>query len=95
LAISNWNIDSTKARMTKLVDAAEAFTRTDVSREVHAHRAERIVLGLERLLVALNVDQKSAASVKLDVLFKDIQSRPDFEPEKFAEHLREFKAALP
>jgi hypothetical protein len=60
-----------------------------------AHRAERLVLGLERLLIALGVDRKSPASARLDVLFQDIQSRPDFDAKKFAEHLKEFEMALP
>ena len=59
-----------------------------------ARRSEIIVLGLDRLLVALRWHKHPALSAKLDQLFKDVQSRPDFEPRMFSEHLKEFEAEL-
>jgi hypothetical protein len=89
-ADKEWTADQVEARLVRLVNTSEAFTRSDVSKEEQAYRAERLVLGLERALVALKVDKDLVFTVKLDQLFKDVQSRPDFEPKKFAEHLKDF-----
>ena len=56
-----------------------------------AQRAERVAFGLERLLVALKLQKEPGLSAKLDQLFKDIQSRPDFASQKFSAHLKEFE----
>jgi len=93
-ANSSWTADRLKAHLARLTDP-EAFARGDASNEALAFRAERVVIGLERLLIGLGLDAKSPASIKLDVLFRDIQSRPDFDAKVFADHLKEFKAALP
>ena len=52
---------------------------------VQARRAERLVLALDRLLSAL--EEKAGlkpASEKLNELFKEVQSLPDFDAAKFA-----------
>jgi hypothetical protein len=90
-----WSVDDVRTRLQKLTAARNEFANATAPRGELAHRAERLVLGLERLLIALGVDRKSPASAKLDVLFQDIQSRPDFDAKKFAEHLKEFEMALP
>lgn len=92
LADSQWNEADVAARLTKLADASETFLRPDIAKEQQAHRAERLVLGLERALVALKLGKEPVFSAKLDQLFKDVQSRPDFEPKEFAQHLKDFAA---
>jgi hypothetical protein len=94
-AAREWNREQVQARLVKLADSAETFTGSGTAKSELAHRAERVTLGLERLLVALDWHKQPAVSNALDQLFKDIQSRPDFDPKKFAEELKAFQATLP
>jgi hypothetical protein len=91
-AQENWTAADIRARVGKLVAAHEAFDKPNAPKEI-AQCAERLVLGLERLLVALSLNKDSTLSPKLDELFKDVQSRPDFDAKKFADHLNEFETA--
>ena len=90
VAAWQWKEEDVVARLTKLAGSSEAFLRSDVSKDEQTHRAERLVMAVERALVALKLDKDPVFTSKLDRLFKDIQSRPDFEPKVFAEHLKEF-----
>lgn len=59
--------------------------------ELHARRAERLVLALDRLLPAAQIPLKAErANLALDRLYADIQSLPDFDPVRFAADLKEF-----
>jgi len=91
-AQENWRADDVKARVGKLAAFHASFADTTPRGEL-AQRAERVVVGLERLLVALKLNKDTTLSPKLDELFKDVQSRPDFDVKKFAAHLQEFEAA--
>jgi hypothetical protein len=93
VAGQNWTEVEIRARLEKLAALHTAFTETKTSADA-AMRAERLVLGLERLLVSLKWNKHPALSPKLDELFKDVQSRPDFSPATFAEHLKAFSAEL-
>ena len=92
VAGQNWNDSEIRARLEKLAATHPTFADMKPSAEV-AQRAERTVLGLERLLVGLKWNTNSALSPKLDELFKDVQSRPDFSPAAFATHLKSFHEA--
>lgn len=85
-----WSGDLTRQYLEKLASASGAFTDASVSVPLRARRAERLVLGLDRLLSSPSQKQSAA----LDQLFADVQSLPDFDPEKFARHLNEFHAAF-
>lgn len=89
----NWTESDVRSRLTKLASAHDQFSGPEASSD-QAQRAERLVLGLERLLVALKWEKQPALSPKLDELFKDVQSRPDFAPKPFAEHLKAFAEEL-
>jgi hypothetical protein len=95
LTASNpWPADKTRDCLNRLAGTAAAFRDKAPSRALQARRAERLVLGLDRLVAGLNDD---AAAKRLDAplnqLFKDAQSLPDFNPEQFAAHLEEFQKA--
>jgi post-segregation antitoxin (ccd killing protein) len=92
-AATEWNEAEARSHLQKLASKHGAFAEAKASGE-QAHRAERLVLGLERLLVALKLDKSPALSNSLDQLFKDIQSRPDFSPKEFAGHLKELENGL-
>jgi hypothetical protein len=71
-------------------------SESDFSSGYYARRAERLVLALDRLTLALP-DAKAAEQLRapLKKLFADVQSLPDFAPATFADHLAEFQKALP
>jgi len=94
VAGQNWNESEIRSRLEKLAATHAQFSEAKPSAEV-AQRAERLVLGLERLLVSLKWNKQPALSSKLDELFQDVQSRPDFSPASFAEHLKSFSTELP
>jgi hypothetical protein len=53
------------------------------------------VLALDRLSAAVNSEPLGAAkNPALAQLFEDIRSRADFQPARFAEHLRNFRSAI-
>ena len=93
VASQNWTEVDVRSRLAKLAARHEEFTAANASSEI-AQRAERLVLGLERLMVALKWNKHATLSPKLDQLFQDIQSRPDFSPKKFAGHLKVFADEL-
>jgi hypothetical protein len=61
-----------------------------------ACRAERVVLGLDRLFLELWSREKApAADLHLNLLYKTVQSLPDFNPREFAKLLAAFENELP
>lgn len=89
-----WNTEDVRAWLNKLAGSSAKFSGA-TSTGVPAQQAERTVLGLERLLVALKLDEHPALSPKLDQLFKDVQSRPDFSAKQFADDLKAFADVIP
>ncbi len=85
---------ATRAQLAALAALQSDFKNAAIAQPLQARRAERLVLGLDRLLAAFKLEKKSAPSVKLDQLFKDVQSLPDFDPARFAAHLGEFEESL-
>jgi hypothetical protein len=58
-------------------------------------RAQRLVLGLDRLSIALSRASPDLTRDRaLNQLFDDVRSRADFQPQRFAEHLRSFRATI-
>ena len=90
-----WPATRTRANLFALANTQEDFLLAKVAPAVQARRAERLVLSLDRLLNALakTADSKPA-SEKLNELFREEQSLPDFNAAKFAQHLREFHTLL-
>ena len=89
-----WSAEATRDCLHRLAGTAAEFRAASPPRAIQARRAERLVLALDRLVTGLNDD---AADKRLDPalnqLFKDAQSLPDFEPDKFATHLDQFQKA--
>ena len=58
-------------------------------------RAQRLVLALDRLSVAVSSEPPSTPkNPALAQLFEDIRLRADFQPSRFTEHLRNFRNAI-
>jgi hypothetical protein len=93
-AQENWSADDVKARLMKLAANGKVFENAPSGKGEFAQHAERLVLGLERLTVSLGINKNAAVSPKLDALFKDVQSRPDFDAKKFASDLAAFEEAV-
>jgi len=89
----NWDQKLTRECLLRLAQTSAQFRDSKIDRHAQARRAERLVLGLDRLLLAANVkNQKANAAV--DNLFKLVQSLPDFEPNQFADALDAFAKTL-
>jgi hypothetical protein len=91
-AIGFWTGDEVRAELQRLV--SKNVSASGPPLEI-AMRAERIVLGLDRLTTALGLGKDAKVSPALNALFDDVQSRPDFDANKFASHLKTFREAIP
>lgn len=81
--------------LSALANSSESFRNNSVSQNLHARRAERLVLALDRLAAALpELKNNEPAQSSLNQLFKLAQSVPDFDPKQFADTLEKFSAAL-
>ncbi len=95
-ASGSWSTDPSRTLLATLAASGPAFADTNVPRDVQARRAERLVLALDRLVGSLNADPAIAsARPELNRLFDMVQSLPDFDPQRFAEALRQFDSKLP
>ncbi|HEY6170563.1 MAG TPA: multiheme c-type cytochrome [Verrucomicrobiae bacterium] len=94
-AAMTWSDALTRQHLRALADSAADFRDGKVSAPMHAHRAERLVLALDRLVVGLDLEKGTKSpKVELERLFMLAQSVPDFEPERFAAALESFAARV-
>lgn len=90
-----WSDDLTRQCLNQLAGNSESFADKNISTPAQARYAERLVLGLDRLMTALAplyADAKLNQS--MTNLFGDVQSLPDFAPRPFVAHLNEFHRNL-
>ncbi|HEY2329861.1 MAG TPA: multiheme c-type cytochrome [Verrucomicrobiae bacterium] len=87
-AAENWSEGNSSKALTFLASSSPDFQ--NVSTDVAARRAERLVLALDRLTAAEN---NHKADAELNQLFKLAQSIPDFDPKQFAAALEKFSTA--
>ena len=87
----NWSPGLTQKILSSLAGASGDFKTKDLAQAVLARRAERLVLGLDRLVVASDKKLKLALDSELNGLYSLIQSLPDFNPSKFADALEKFR----
>jgi hypothetical protein len=94
-AETGWGAGAGAAMLRRLAASAEDFREAKVPRLEQAYRAERLVLGLDRLLAAWPERKRAnEAGPALDKLFAAAQSVPDFRPKEFANRLEEFAAKV-
>jgi hypothetical protein len=90
-ADTDWRAGEGVEMLRRAAGTAEDFRDPGVSRLEQAYRAERLVLGLDRLLAAWPERVRArAAGPAADKLFEAAQSVPDFEPARFAASLEAF-----
>jgi len=92
---ATWSDDLTRKCAAKLAGAADAFYETEHPAVAQARRAERLVLALDRLTLALtHANRDPKVDEALNRLFADAQSIPDFDPNQFANDLKEFHSRV-
>lgn len=84
VAARNWTVADTTAVLQTLTGATEDFRQSNVSIPIQARRAERLVLGLDRLVASLPEARARAVETQLNELFRLAQSLPDFNSLKFS-----------
>ena len=92
-AAKNWKEENSNRALIWLSLTSASFQ--NVSSEVAARRAERLVLALDRLVAALpELNKNEPVQSALNQLFKLAQSIPDFDSTKFANALADFSRTL-
>ena len=92
-AARTWSAADTRQGLVRLANTHAEFSDPKVSTLLHACRAERLVLALDRLVAASPAGEiPPAASAQLDRLFPLVQSQPEFAPAGFARELAAFAA---
>ena len=95
-AAAGWSDGKTRQVLNALADSSRSFRDPSVSQPQQARRAERLVLGLDRVIGALpELQSHQPVQSALNELFAEAQSIPDFNPEQFANLLDKLRAALP
>ena len=89
-----WSPERTHKILESLAATGSDFRSKDATQAVQARRAERLVLGLDRLAHASNQKLKAALDPEINDLFARVQSLPDFDPPKFADALDNFSRKL-
>ncbi len=87
---SPWTDEMSRSALRTLAATGSAFRSDQVPVSLHARRAERLVLALDRLLAAEPGDAAAPAGAKLNDLFTRVQSLPDFDAAAFAAALEDF-----
>ena len=87
----HWTEELTRKCLALLAGTSEAFRDKKIPVPLQARRAEGLVLALDRLVTGLgSAAADPSLSRALDRLFDDTQSLPDFDPNRFADNLKEF-----
>ena len=88
---ADWTTAEIKQTLIRLANTHTEFSDQKIAALSHACRAERLVMGLDRLLAALpKADSPAGVSAQLDQLFRLVQSQPEFIPAIFARELATF-----
>ena len=103
IAALDWTPSLTAKCLKTLANTKEHFgmpdlpvqIREEAAERFQARRAERLVLGLDRLVAAQpELKNNQPLQSALNQLFKLAQSIPDFDPKQFADALQKFSQAL-
>ncbi len=89
----SWTEDLTRKVLAALANPSNGVT-DPVGQPIQARRAERLVLGLDRLVADLGWTKNEKISPALDKLFKGAQSLPDFNADQFGKDLKDFHASV-
>jgi hypothetical protein len=95
----SWNANAESARtiLRGLAETDSEFASGKIGPgESGRYRAKRLALALDRLTAALNQNEGAALKIEkeLNGLREDVRAPDHFDPARFAEHLRAFRAKL-
>ena len=95
---ANWNPSeiSTMAILVALAANDAGFAHSEASSQTLSYRARRLVLAVDRLSAALNRNRPEPLKIdnELSVLREDVRLPENFNPARFAGHLRALRAKL-
>jgi hypothetical protein len=91
---SEWQPETTNGTLTALTGTSSSFTDSNTPLAERELRAERLVLGLDRLFKALHGNDAAPGSTELAALFDAVQDRAQFDPQKFSQLLQKFADAV-
>jgi hypothetical protein len=86
--------DESITLLSRLAGTGSEFANAEGDRVVHAIRAERLALALDRLSHTLPAAARKNLDEPLRAVFALVQSRPDFNAKEFARSLEQFKILL-
>ena len=89
----DWNLAMSNEALIALAATSGSFTDNGVSLAERDLRAERLVLGLDRLYKSLHKESSSPGHAELSALFDAVQDRPHFNPQSFSTLLQKFADA--
>jgi hypothetical protein len=90
----DWTSALSRQVLAKLSSVSGDFLDAGVSPREQALRAERLVLGLDRLCKGANPQLMRAGQAELSALFAAVQDRNAFDAHAFSDKLRQFSAAI-
>ncbi len=86
----DWKPELSAENLTALAATSSSFTDNAVPLAERELRAERLVLGLDRLFKSLHPEPKAPGQAELSALFDAVQDRDQFDAQKFASLLQKF-----
>jgi hypothetical protein len=89
-----WNIEVSRTMLKGLAGTSDSFFNKEDSAREKEFRAERLVLGLDRLFKGLNGIAAAPGNTELAALFDAVQDRNQFDPQVFATRLQKFADAI-
>ncbi len=90
----DWNSTMTSSTLDALVGTSSSFTDGSVPLAERQFRAERLVLGLDRLYKASHPDVAAPGQAELSALFDAVQDRARFDATGFSQDLQKFGDAI-
>jgi len=92
---SDWDQPTTRSLLNGLASVSPEFHEKGASNDLLGQRAKRLVLALDRLVIALNENCGACLKVEPEVnqLFQDVKTLDGFDPVVFATHLDAFREA--
>jgi hypothetical protein len=89
-----WTTGMTRQTLDALAGTSSSFTDNSVALPERELRAERLVLGLDRLFKSLHPEQSAPGQAELSALFAAVQDRDRFDPQAFSTSLQKFAEAV-
>ncbi len=86
----DWKTQMTQQTLAALAGTSASFTDNSVPLPERELRAERLVLGLDRLFKSLHPESSDLGHAELSALFAAVQDRAQFNPQQFASLLQKF-----